>query len=405
MYDAIVVGARCAGAPTAMLLARSGLKVLLVDRATFPSDIPHGHLIHRHGPPRLRDWGLLERVSATNCPAISRMTTDIGDFALTGTDLVLDDVAVAYGPRRSALDKVLVDAAVEAGVELREKFPVHEFVIADDRIEGIRSRGRSGDPVVERATITIGADGRNSHLARTVNAPSYETIPSLTFWYFSYWSALPGAGLEIYVRPDHVIFAFPTNDGLFAVFIAWTADQLARVRADIDREFLNTLARVPDLSERVRQAKREERFYGATDVPNFLRKPFGPGWALVGDAGVHKDPYGALGVCDAFRDAELLASALTKAFAGTLSFDAALQDYEQKRNEHTMPDYHDNAARARFPAVKDQELLLRRALRDNPAETRQFYLAFERRIPPESFFNRENIGRIVAQASIPLPGS
>src|SRR5690348_12866752 len=124
MYDAIVVGARCAGAPTAMLLARKGYKVLLVDRATFPSEIPHGHFIHRQGPRCLSRWGLLDRIVASNCPAVTVLTHDFGDFPLVGRGLVADGVALGYGPRRAVLDKVLVDAAVEAGAEVREGFVV-----------------------------------------------------------------------------------------------------------------------------------------------------------------------------------------------------------------------------------------------------------------------------------------
>jgi flavin-dependent dehydrogenase len=407
MYDAIVVGARCAGAPTAMLLARAGCKVLLVDRASFPSDIPHGHLIHRHGPGRLAAWGLLDRVTTANCPAIKSMTTDTGDFALTGHDLMLDNIAVAYGPRRSALDAMLVQAAVESGVELRTGFPVQEYIGAAGRVEGIRARGRNGEPIIEKATITIGADGRNSQLARAVSAPAYESIPSLSCWYFSYWSGVDGNALEIHTHGDHVIFAFPTNDDLFAVFIAWRAEQLGRIRGDIEGSFASALASAPSLAERVRAGKREERFYGATDVPNFMRKPFGPGWALVGDAGVHKDPYGALGVCDAFRDAELLSNSLVSAFSAKQSFDEALAEFERLRNEATLADFQDNAAKAKFPPVEPKALQLRRALRDNPEQTLQFYLAFERRIPLQSFFNPENIARIVGEslAATQLPAN
>ena len=198
MYDAIVIGARCAGAPTAMLLARKGYDVLLVDRATFPSDLPHGHFIHRHGPRRLNRWGLLDRVVATNCPPITSMTSDFGDFPLVGTGLMVDGVALGYGPRRSALDNVLVAAAVEAGAELRAGFVVEDFVTDGDRITGIRGRdGRGGSSVTERATVTIGADGRNSRLARFVQAPVSEATPALTCWYFSYWSGVPDNGLEV----------------------------------------------------------------------------------------------------------------------------------------------------------------------------------------------------------------
>jgi len=306
-YDAIVIGARCAGGPMAMLLARRGYRVLLVDRSTFPSDIPHGHFIHRHGPRRLRRWGLLSRVAGTGCPPVSTVTTDFGDFPLTGTDLIVDGLALGYAPRRPILDKVLVDAAVEAGAELREGFAVDEFVGDGHRIAGIRGRARSsGALVTERATVTVGADGRNSRLARAVQAPVSEQTPPITCWYFAYWSSVPENGLEIHVKDRTVIFAFPTTDGLFGVFIAWAAAESSTVRANIEERFMSVLDRVPNLAERVRSGRREERFRGAIDLPNFLRKPYGPGWALVGDAGCHKDPFQALGICDAFRDAEWL---------------------------------------------------------------------------------------------------
>ena len=122
-YDAIVVGARCAGSPAAMLLARKGYKVLVVDRATFPSDTISTHLIHPPGITALRRWGLLERVVATGCPPIHRYDFDLGPFVLSGAPGTPDS-PVAYGPRRTVLDKILVDAAVEAGAEVREGFTV-----------------------------------------------------------------------------------------------------------------------------------------------------------------------------------------------------------------------------------------------------------------------------------------
>jgi 2-polyprenyl-6-methoxyphenol hydroxylase-like FAD-dependent oxidoreductase len=319
-----------------MLLARRGHKVLLVDRATFPSDLPHGHFIHRHGPRRLAKWGLLDRIVASNCPAVTSMTSDVGAFALTGRDLSVDGVALGYGPRRSVLDKILVDAAVEAGAELREEFNVDEYLVDGDRVTGIRGRDRRGGAsVVERASVTVGADGRNSRLARTVQAPVTEMVPTLTCWYFSYWSDVPENGLEVYVRGDRVVLAFPTNDGLFALFIAWAATELATVRADIEAQFMAVVDRIPALRDRVRSGRRVERFFGATDLPNFLRRPYGPGWALVGDAGCHKDPYLALGICDALRDAEQLADALHDGFAGTAPMEDALRGYERRRNEAT----------------------------------------------------------------------
>jgi 2-polyprenyl-6-methoxyphenol hydroxylase-like FAD-dependent oxidoreductase len=401
MYDAIVIGARCAGSPTAMLLARKGHKVLMVDRATFPSDLPHGHFIHRHGPQRLHRWGLLDRVVASNCPPVTSMTTDFGDGPLVGANLAVDGVALGYGPRRGVLDKILVDAAVEAGAELREGVVVEEFTTDGDRITGIRGRdSRSGAPVTERAGVTIGADGRNSRLARAVRAPIYEAAPAVTCWYFAYWSGVPGAGLEVYVRRNRVIFGFPTNDGLFGVFIGWPAAEFPMVRADIAGQFMAVVDAAPALAERLRSGRREERFRGTADVPNFFRKPYGPGWALVGDAGHHKDPYLALGVCDAFRDAELLADALDEGLSGRRPMEAALADYERRRNEAAMAEYRLNLHLAQFKPMPPDVLHLRAALlrSGNQADINRFYLAERGLAPRETFFNPDNLRRILAAA-------
>ncbi len=400
MYDAIVIGARCGGAATAMLLARKGHRVLLVDRAMFPSDIPHGHLIHRAGPKRLASWGLLDRVIATGCPAITSMTSDLGDFPLGASDLVVDGVPAACGPRRTALDRVLVDAAVEAGVELRAGFSVEALTLDGDRVTGIRGGDRrAGTSVTERATITIGADGRNSHVARAVNAAEYEQVPSLTCWYFSYWADIGSDTLEVYDRHGRAVFAFPTNDGLFAVFVAWPISELSIVRADIERQFLAALDGMPTLGERVRAGRRADRFYGATDLRNFLRKPYGAGWALVGDAGCHKDPYLALGVADAFRDAELLATAVDDGLSERRALDLALADYERRRNELTMPDYRMNLDRARFTPVSQTERSLRAALHGNTEATRQYCLTIEGLAPREQFFGPENMGRLMSSVA------
>lgn len=397
MYDAIVIGARCGGAPTAMLLARKGYRVLLVDRATFPSEIPHGHFIHRHGPQRLHRWGLLDRIVASGCPPVAAITRSSETLSLTGRDLVMGGVAVGYGPRRAALDKVLIDAAVEAGAELREGFTVEEFVADGDRIVGIRGRDRaSGAVVTERAQVTIGADGRNSRLAQAVNAPAYETVPTLACWFFSYWSGVPGDALELHVRANRIIFAFPTHDRLFAVFVAWPIAEQRAVQADVARAFMDAVGLVPDLAERVRGGRQEERIYGATNLPNFLRKPYGPGWALVGDAGCHKDPYLALGICDAFRDAELLADALDEGFSGQRPLDAALAGYERRRNEATLPDYRLNLDLARFTPSPPEVERLMAALQGNQEATNRFMMVNEGLIPREEFFNPENLGRIMA---------
>jgi flavin-dependent dehydrogenase len=360
LYDVIVVGARCAGAATAMLLARRGLDVLLVDRARFPSDVPHGHFIHRHGPSRLHRWGLLDRVLATGCPPITSFVEDLGDFSLRGDDLAVDGVPVGFGPRRAALDAVLVEAAVQAGASPRESFPIHALAFEHGRVTGV-----------------IGADGRNSRVAKHTQAVGYDEVPTLTCWYFSYWSGVPGNALELYMRDRRVIFAFPTNNELFALFVSWPINELDSVRSDPERHLLQAVDAVPELAERVRAGTREERIYGATSLPNYLRRPYGEGWALVGDAGCHKDPFLALGVCDAFRDAELVSDAVAGALGGGCPEAEALAEYERRRNEATRDDYKKNVYLASGQPVPPDVLEARAGARGDPAAARDYFLASE----------------------------
>ena len=401
MYDAIIVGARCGGAATAMLLARRGHKVLLVDRAGFPSDIPQGHFVHRHGPRCLARWGLLERVVASNCPAVDAIVSDFGDRVVTGDDLAVNGVALGYGPRRRVLDAILIEAAAEAGVEIRQRFSVEGYLSEGDRITGIRGRdATTGVTVTERASITVGADGRNSGLARAVRAPSYAATPTLTLFYFSYWSGLRTHGLELYRREKCTLFIFPTNDNLHAIFACWPIARLGEVRVDVDRALLAALEELPDLGVRVRAGRREERWYGAADLPNFYRKPHGPGWALVGDAGFHKDPYLALGVSDAFRDAELLAEALSDGWSGQTPMDTALAGYEERRNRASKDEYLYNLHLAANKPLPEEVARLRAAIQGNPPVTRQFFLANQGMIPRESFFNPQNLQALIGEEGV-----
>jgi 2-polyprenyl-6-methoxyphenol hydroxylase-like FAD-dependent oxidoreductase len=181
MYDAIVVGARCAGSPTAMLLARKGYKVLVVDRARFPSDTISTHLLHPPGVAALRRWGLLDRLTATGCPPIDTYAFDFGPFTISGSPGT-EGAPVAYGPRRTVLDSLLVEAASQAGAEVREGFTVEEVAIDDDgRVSGIRGHSSDGQTVTEHAKVVIGADGRHSLVARAVGPEQYNQKPKLLY--------------------------------------------------------------------------------------------------------------------------------------------------------------------------------------------------------------------------------
>ena len=189
MYDVIIVGARCAGAPTAMLLGRRGYKVLLVDKARFPSDTISTHIVWPHGAEILGRWGLLTKLAATGVPPICRpMTFDVGPFALRGTIPDAHDGKGGYCPRRTVLDSLLVEAAVESGAEVRQRFTVDEVLLSDDRVVGIRGRSTRARAIEERARLVIGADGVASLVARAVRAPEYDRQPVAACGYYSYFS-------------------------------------------------------------------------------------------------------------------------------------------------------------------------------------------------------------------------
>lgn len=403
MYDAIVAGARCAGSPAAMLLARKGYRVLLVDRDAFPSDHMSTHWIHQPGIARLKRWGLLERLVATGCPPITSISMDFGPFALRGTpppavDPAGGEVAQAYCPRRTVLDKLLVDAAVEAGAELRERFVVENLTWDDGRVAGIAGRSAAGRPVKEQARIIIGADGIHSLIARQVQAPSYNARPSLACVYYSYFSGVTQGFVEFYPREHRGVGVLPTHDGLAAIIAGWPHHEFHTYRADVEGNFLKTLALAPGLAERVAAGRREERFTGTADLPNYFRKPYGPGWALIGDAGYHKDPITAQGITDAFRDAEFVAEAVDAAFSGKRKMEEVMAEYEQQRNEAVMPLYEFTCQLATLEPPPPEMLQLFAALRHNQAQTDRYMGTLTGTTPIPEFFAPENVQRIMRDA-------
>ena len=390
MYDAIVVGARVAGSPTAMLLARAGHRVLLVDRAGFPSDTLSTHYIHQSGVAALDRWGLLPRIEAAGAPAIRDYTLDVGPFALHGSPPPIDGVDAAYSLRRHVLDQILVEAAAEAGAEVRQHFPVDEILRDGERVIGVRSRD-----TVEHARIVIGADGLHSLVARSVDAPAYHDRGTLTCAYYTYWDGLEMDGVELYPRPGRMIVAAPTNDGQVVTIVLWPNAEFHDVRADVERHFLDALELAPGLAARVRRATRADRFRGTANLPNFYRRPHGNGWALVGDAGYHKDPILALGIGDAFRDAELLAGAVDNGLSGIAPLEQGLAGYEQKRNELSAPGFQTTIEFAGLqpPPPHMQELFA--ALRHRPEDRNRLFGTFAGTVDPAEYFAPDNLGRIL----------
>ncbi len=378
-YDAIIVGARCAGSPAAALLARKGYRVLVVDRATFPSDTVSTHVLQPLGVAALARWGLVDRLIATGCPPIHTYTYDFGPFTLSGAPGT-KDAPVAYCPRRTVLDKLLVDAAAEAGAEVREGFTVEAVVIEDGRVVGIKGRSKDGATVTERARVVVGADGRHSVVAAAVRPEQYHERPPLLAGYYTYWSGLPMDGrFETYIRPHRGFAAAPTNDGLTLTVGGWPHAEFETNKKDVEGHFLKMFDLAPEFADRIRHAKREAPFAG-TPVANFFRKPFGPGWALVGDAGYNKDPITAQGISDAFRDVEALVSALDQSLTGARPFDDAMGDYQRGRDQHVLPMYEFTCQLA--------------TLEPPPLEMQQLFGAIHGKQPAMDAFAQMNAGTI-----------
>lgn len=242
MYDAIVVSARCAGSPTAMLLARRGYRVLLVDKSHFPSDMAMStHWIHQPGIARLKRWGILGKLQQTDCLPLSQIKFDVGPFALTGCPPPADDVQESYGPRRTMLDQLLVEAALAASVEFRPCFSVQGVISDGEIVSGIHGSEKGGSPITERARVVIGADGRNSIIGKAVRAQKYNSKPPIQGTYFSYFSGVPIEGAELYAREFRMVYAWPTNDNLSLIGVNWAIADFHAVRHDIEGNYFKVL--------------------------------------------------------------------------------------------------------------------------------------------------------------------
>jgi len=318
-YDAVVVGARCAGSATALLMARAGLRVLLLDRVHPTRDTLSTHALMRAGVLQLDRWGLLDRITAAGTPAVTGTTFHYADAA--------EHVALTaplYAPRRTVLDPILFEAALAAGVEARIGVDVSGVIQADDgRVTGLRYATRGGPEEVVRAALTVGADGLRSGIARAVDARTTWQGEAASAFVFGYWPADGATDYDWYYRPGAAAGVIPTNDGLACVWAGLPASEFAtRRRAGLDRVFADVLAHAAPGVE-FPAAERVGPLRGFPGVAARLRLPVGDGWALVGDAGSFKDPLTAHGITDALRDAELLVRAVVD---GTAAAYAATRD-------------------------------------------------------------------------------
>ena len=356
------------------------------------------HIVHPLGVAALARWGLRDRLVSTGCPPVHTYDFDFGPFTISGAPGTPES-PVAYCPRRTVLDALLVEAAAEAGVEVRQGFTVDEILIEDARVVGIKGRrSGAGTAITERSSIVVGADGIHSLVAAAVNPEQYREKTPLLAPYYTYWSGLPMDGhFETYIRPHRGFAAAPTHDGLTLVIAGWPHSEFAAIKKDVEGNYLKVFELAPAFAERVRRAKRAARIAGSP-VPNYFRRPFGPGWALVGDAGYLKDPITGQGIMDAFHDAERCATALDEALRGDRAFEDAMGDYQRERDEHVLAMYEFTCQLASLepPPPELQQLLS--AVAGNRDAMDRFVRMNAGTISPAEFFSPESVRAIMTAA-------
>ena len=325
--DAIVVGARCAGAATAMLLARAGARVVLVDKGAYGTDMLSTHALMRGAVLQLERWGVLPDMVARGTTPIRSTTFCYAESDATVPIEPKYGVAALYAPRRTLLDRLLVDAAFKSGVDVRYGV----------RVDGVKvdSRGRAiGISAVDAgrrreiaADIVIGADGLHSTIARQVRAPRIVEGRHATAVLYGYWEGLSADEYRWWFKPGVSMGSIPTNDGATCVFVSVPSARFRdEIRGNAALAYTRLIWQISRrFAERLHDSVRVEPVRGFGGHRGYIKRGTGPGWALVGDAGYFKDPSTAHGITDAFRDAELLARAIMRGTA------AAFDEYEQTR--------------------------------------------------------------------------
>jgi flavin-dependent dehydrogenase len=355
-HDVVVVGGRVAGSATAMLLARLGHDVVVVDQASFPSDTLSTHAIARTGVVQLRRWGLLDEVLDSGAPAITQFTFHALGESLSRPVKHKAGVDLLVAPRRYVLDTSMAAAAEQAGAKVRTGVTV-TGVRRDGRgrVAGVHGHDRAGAPIEIAARYVIGADGLHSRVARLVGAAIDQARPAVGAAQYAYYAGIAWTGIEFFLAAGSLAGVFPTHHGQACIWIcnpsadAKAVRRRTRSRPEAFGELLQRSA--PQLAERLRHARRTSPVWGMLRMPNQLRQAFGPGWALVGDAGYHRDAVSGYGISDAFHHAELLAVALDQALRGDAEETTALAGYQQRRDQALREIFEITGHMAAYPPL------------------------------------------------------
>ncbi|MBJ7328411.1 MAG: NAD(P)/FAD-dependent oxidoreductase [Solirubrobacteraceae bacterium] len=407
-FDAIVVGARCAGCATAIALARAGKRVIAVDRTAFPSDTLSTHLLFAGGVSELKELGALERAEASGAPRAPAAFMAAKEMEVTA-GYTPNDQGINYGlsVRRIELDMALVETAREAGAEVREKTKVTELLWENERVVGVTATGEDGEAYELRAPLVVGADGRKSFVARQLGVDEpYKQNPNKRACVFAYWKDNRPEWRPIMAQwreGDELGTAFPCNEGLVMVLLMPPVEDGPEYRKGLEEAYLRGVDKIPALRERLDGCEIASKVRISTDHPAFFRRSSGPGWALPGDAGHFKDPVTAQGIRDALRYGRRLGEHAAPAIGDPVALDRALRAWEKEREDDCLEIYQWTNLLARAETMNPVEEEAYRVMSQQPGLARPMLDTFARTIRPSKAFSPAFMTKVAVRA-VARPG-
>jgi menaquinone-9 beta-reductase len=356
VFDVAIVGARVAGSTLASLLGDAGYRVLLIDSATFPSDTISTHFFRGGGLVMvLERLGVLDEVLALDPPRLSvEYTLRAGDAAPTiGGPQVPGSLGYGLSVRRLPLDSILVDRARRTpGVKVLEAATARALLRDEaGRVVGLVIE-HDGERLEVQSRLVVGADGRASWVARQVGAGDVRRESASRALYYRYVSDYASLGPshdgpEFSFLGDELVYAFPSDAGVTCLAVSINLEAFASFRSAPEGSFTDRLLAHRHVSERFRAARPVSRVLGSGPKDGVIREHSGPGWALVGDAGLHQDPWTGLGMDNAGVHATFLADAIDDWLRGRSTEATALETYRNRRDDHALEDFEITARAGR----------------------------------------------------------
>lgn len=380
-YDVLIVGARVAGSSLALLLARRGLAVLMVDRDRFPSGTISTHFMAPPAVALLRRLGVLEDVLAAGFRRIIRLRSWFEDLAFEGP--VGPPGAFALAPRRDVLDAVLIEHAIRAGAVFAERTRVEALIEEEGRVAGAVLQTLGGARHEVRARAVVGADGKASSVAAWVGARTYREVRGRRPVYYGYFKgveALPETTYELWFGGDQIAYMFPMRPDEDCLAVEAQPEDFETFRADPREEFARRVRRLPTMARRFEGAELEGKLLGVRSVDNHFRTPFGPGWVLTGDAGYLRDPSTGLGIGDALSQSVLLAGALGRWAEGE-AWEVAMAEFHEQRDAAMLPGYESTLAFMGMRDLPAAEMASLKAVLTSPLWTRTLVTAMPGLLP------------------------